>query len=498
MNKEEDKQNVERLVFVITLLLVVIMAARMPVDSDLWWHLRAGEEMLRTGKPLLHDVFSYTRSGAEWINHSWLSEVILAQSDRWLGYLGPGLWVALLATLSMGLVYFQMEGRAFLRAFVIILASAVSGVVWSPRPQTASLALFALTGLLLYQYKWRGRDRLWMLVPAFILWSNLHGGYPLGLLLIGAYIAGEVLNHLRLRPVALPWKRILRLALWGAAAFLVVAINPNGAQMYLIPFKTVNVGVLQQFIQEWASPDFHDLVQQPFLWMLFATVIAMTLARRPVDGTDLAAFTLFGALALVARRNFGPFALAAAPVLSRSLSALMCEWWGSVRMPEKVAVFLKREGSAIRSDIRPGLAKAINLTVVALIAFVAVAKLAVVNHPALVESQIQAAFPAGAVEYLRRNQPEGEIFNAYNWGGYLLWALPGIQVFVDGRTDLYGDEILGEWIKIVQGEDGWQAALDRWQARLVLLEPDRPVVKLLPQNGWKLLSQEEGYVLYGR
>jgi hypothetical protein len=337
-----------------------------------------------------------------------------------------------------------------------------------------------------------------MLVPAMILWSNLHGGYPLGLLLIGAAAGGQVLNHLLGRDGALPWRGIARMLGWGALAYLAAGINPNGARTWLIPFQTVNVGVLQQFIQEWASPDFHELAAQPFLWLLFAAFGAMALSRKPVDGVDLVTLILFAYLALVARRNFGPFALAAAPVLARSLAAVLAEWRAGIRLPEGVTAFLQKRAAGARGDLRPGIAKALNLMIVSLIALAAIVKLAVVNHPVLIGSQLRAAYPVEAVERLGQETDGGRIFNAYNWGGYLMWALPGVPVYVDGRTDLYGDEILGEWVRVVQASEGWQAVLDRRAVRRVLLEPDRPVTRLLAEHGWQLLAQGEGYVLSGR
>lgn len=110
----------------------------------------------------------------------------------------------------------------------------------------------ALVSYLLYLYKWRGLDRLWLLPLVFALWSNLHGGYVLGLLLITAMLGGETLNHLLARrgPEVLAWARVGRLLAWMLAAILAVLVNPNGLNTWLIPFQTVNVGVLQQFISE--------------------------------------------------------------------------------------------------------------------------------------------------------------------------------------------------------------------------------------------------------
>jgi hypothetical protein len=76
--------------------------------------------------------------------------------------------------------------------------------------------------------------------------------------------------------------------------------------------------------------------------------------------------------------------------------------------------------------------------------------------------------------------------------------LPEYPVFVDGRTDLYNDEVIGEWIKVVRVEEGWDQVLDRWQVRLVLLEPGSPLLSELESVGWQLQYQDEVAVIYGR
>jgi hypothetical protein len=110
----------------------------------------------------------------------------------------------------------------------------------------------------------------------------------------------------------------------------------------------------------------------------------------------------------------------------------------------------------------------------------------------------EKSLPLGAVDYLRQHRPEGRLFNSYNWGGYLLWALPEYPVFVDGRTDLYDDEIIREWLRVVRGEAGWQSVLDRWEVKVVLLERDWPLVRLLPGEGWHLWYEDDLSVVYGR
>ena len=94
-------------------------------------------------------------------------------------------------------------------------------------------------------------------------------------------------------------------------------------------------------------------------------------------------------------------------------------------------------------------------------------------------------FPVGAVYYLKEEKPPGRLFNAYNWGGYLTWRLPEYQVFVDGRTDLFGDEIILEWLKIVNADDMWQKSLEDWKINTILVEKKQPITKVLEANGWR-------------
>lgn len=484
----------ERLLLVITFLLIFIMAARTPLDTDMWWHLSAGKEMLDSGMILMTDVFSFTRSGQPWTNPYWLCQLGMAALFRWQGFLGLGAAVAVLATLSMFLVSLQCDGPALLKTGALLLSSIVSSVVWSPRPQLMSLVMLALTGYLLYLYKWKGKDEMWALPLVFLLWGNMHGGYPLGLILIGAAIAGEALNHLLAigGGKVLPWRRIFRLALWGIGCGLAVLANPNGLRIWLLPFQTVDMRVLQQFIPEWASPDFHVLLEQALLWLLLAAFAAVALAGRVMDGTDLVTLLGFAFLALLAKRNFGPFALVAAPIFCRYGAFALAEWRSRATWLEKLKPVRDQEqrGSAIK--------KTINLAIVALLGLVGLGKLYGVTYPALVDSYLAQSFPMEGVDWLRTNRVPGRVLNEYNWGGYLQWALPGYKIFVDGRTDLFNDEIVGTWIALVQGEPGWQDTLDRYGVDLVMLQPDRSLLGRLREGGWKEIYSSPQVVIYER
>ena len=100
--------------------------------------------------------------------------------------------------------------------------------------------------------------------------------------------------------------------------------------------------------------------------------------------------------------------------------------------------------------------------------------------------------------YLAERRPPGRLFNAYDWGGYLLWAWPEEPVFVDGRTDLYGDDILAQWLQVVRAAPGWEAVLDRWGVRVVLGKPDWPLIPALRAAGWTEIYRDAVAVVYLR
>jgi hypothetical protein len=494
-HQEEHQRNLW--IGVVTLILVFIMAARTPLDTDMWWHLRTGEQTWQNGAVVMADTLSYTRQGSVWTNHSWLSQLGLYGLFKAGGMLGLSLGVALMATISLGILYSLLEGPPILRAFLTILAGVTVSPVWSPRPQLTSLVMLGLLMWIVGQIRkgspnWFG----WRLVPLFILWSNLHGGYALGLIYVGCVLGGEVINRL-LRfdgREILSWKQIGILAGWGLAGGLATAINPNGIRMWWIPFQTVGVQSLQNMIPEWASPDFHQLIMQPVMWMLILALFVIGFSGKRLNGVDLLLLMVFGGMALMTRRNSAPFALVAAPVIANHLSAIIItlqnRWVAWRKMP-----------SGIVSNAKPPsfwIKKAINLTFVFLLGMVAVGKLVVVSEPQLVNAYLNNTMPVQAVRWLKNHAIPGNLFNSYTWGGYLTWSLPEKPVFVDGRTDLFGDDILEQYVQVVNGEPGWQAVLDRWNVNIMLIEPYQPVVSQLEDAGWTAAYQDALAVIYTR
>lgn len=476
-----------RLYTTIGLLLVFIMAARSPIDSDMWWHLSAGRWMVEHGSILLKDVFSYTRPGETWISQAWLSEVILFLFYRIGGLKGMSFFTASLAVLSLSLLYPRMSGHSLFKGFLLVLLAPVAGMVWSPRPQMFSLALLALLAILLDQYATGRQKKMWLVLPLFILWSNLHAGYALGLILMGAVIAGAILDHVLGREnETISYRQTGLLALWMTGAWAVTAINPNGVKTWLIPFITVNIGSLQELISEWASPDFHDPRQAYILVVLLLAIFAIGRSSHRISGIEFATLAVFTSLALIARRNYAAFAIIAGPILSTHLWQVLVDWRHRLEANQGRLIYNEnptREMPVISNRLRMGL----NIALVVLLAGVGLAKLSVVSSQAFLDEPMRQVFPVDAAVWIEQNTSPGRLLSTYGWGGYLSWTIPEYPIFLDGRTDLYGDEIIEQWLSVVQARPGWQQILERWQVKSVLLEPGTPLLTRLAEVGWNTL-----------
>ncbi len=411
--------NMDRLVVIILLIALFAMAARTPADTDMWWHLAAGRATVTTGRIPSVDEFSFTARGRPWIDVQWLAQVGLYALYCVGGHAALAILVAALVVVAFAFVYAQMAGSPFLRAFIIVLAAAASSIIWSPRPQMLSFAFLGVTSYVVYLCKWKQINRLWVLIPLFVLWANVHGGYALGLMLIGSVIAGEALNRLTGRaelPEVMTWREIGLLIGVGVACGLALLINPYGLGTWTLPFRTVGIKTLQGFILEWASPDFHNLYEQPVLWLLMALLVLAGFSRRRWDWSELVITVVFGYSAFLARRNIAPLALVIAPVLSRQA-------WPVV---ELVLARIKLPVSA-RQELDPALSAALNALIVLLVIALALAQCVVRLSPRVISQAQRLAAPVRAVEWLERveRRPAGPMVNSYNWGGYLVWALPG-------------------------------------------------------------------------
>jgi hypothetical protein len=472
----KEKDALRQLLSLVTASLTFLLLTRTPVDADLWWHLRAGQTMWQQGYILLEDVFSHTRAGAPWVNAFWASEIFIYLLYVVGGYFSLTLFVSITGAATFYLISRRLKGNPFIISFSILLAAITAAPIWGPRPQVLSFFIVALLDYWLADKKF---PRLF-LVPLFVLWANIHGGWIWGFLLLIAHIAGLTVNLLINKEERSNAKHEIRnLLIWTMAAGLAIGINPNGYAIWKLPFQQVNVSMQ---IQEWLSPDFHRIDFHPFLWMIFLLLLASLFVPKTPSWTQIFKVIGFAYLTFVAQRNIALFAIVAAPLLADLLNTVL-----QIMQKEKPDL-------PPRMELPIAARKFFN----ALISVLLILAVSVNAHRVSSSKEVEKHYPVAAVNWLKSNRPNGPIFNSYNWGGYLTWSLREYPVFIDGRADLYGNEIINEWNEISRGTDRGLELLDEYQINLIFLEPYHALLDKLPEQEWEKIYSDPKIVIYQR
>lgn len=457
-----------RRVFVILLVVELFnLSARETLDPDMWWHLRTGEIIWTQGIPR-QDVFSFTVSDHAWITHEWLSEAFMWIVYRFAGLPGLSLAFAAFAALAFWLVFRRTEGRPYLAGILITLAAVAAVPSLGARPQTFNVLLAAVFIYIVEGFRAGqvSRRMLWVLPFLTALWANLHGGYLLGVVLLSVYAAGESFDRI----VGAPnYDRASRgdvafFVVLAAACFAAAVLNPNGWHLWTYAFETLGSAAMQKNIAEWRPPDFHDPSFWPFAVLMGLGVVGWTVSRVRPSCTDLFLFLGTAAAGLTSRRHIALFAVIATPAISRALLSALRD----------TKVYPLLSGEAPPTPLTP-LKTRLNWTM--LVAVIAATATWITVRLAKNETAIAKAYPVAAVDFLEREGLATKHgFNAYVWGGYLIWR--GVPVFVDGRADVYGD-FLTYYLKTFQLTDDWREPLDAFDVKYALVERKSALSTLL-------------------
>jgi hypothetical protein len=479
-------------VLLVVVVGVAAMAVRPAFDTDTWWHLRAGQWIVEHRQVPRVDPFSSTMRGSPWTYPGWLAQVVMLEFYRVGGLVGLTAFSAILVGVAFLFLWPLLEGPLLLRAALLLLAAATSAVYWAARPHLASFALAAIFYWALERRRRDSKSRaIWLLPLAMALWVNLHGGFAIGVILLLMVLGGALVDlfaaparhfgtwseawHLRRGEIGTHFA-VLLLCLAASTA------NPHGPAILAYPFKTVSIPVLQAYIQEWQSPDFRTPQLLPFLAMLLLLIVALGLSRKSTATAEWITTAGWTGLALIAVRNIPVFALVAAPVMARHISAA-----------------LQPEGGAAMAGKPDPERRGLNTALGAGLLMILLAWVALQASPGRNRAQLEAQVPVDAVAAMRQVKPNGILFNDYNWGGYLLWELyPGYAPFVDGRTDVYSSAVFEDYLVLWAARAGWERVLERWDIGVVLLPPQSPLVAALDGVGWEERFRDDQAVILVR
>ena len=449
---------------IITILIAGALALLKSTDPDYWWHLRTGQLIAQTHAVPTVDSYSFTANGKAWLAHEWLSELVIYGLDQTGGYAlsilvfiavaAGSLWLGFRTAVALGASRWAALGT-------FIWATFMFGGFWVVRPQVFSWLFLSLFLAIIVEHQ-RGKASLWPLPPLTVIWVNLHLGVMFGLAMVGLYAVSLWVERLLWQE-----RRDVKQAFAVLAGCIIAtALTPQPGAMLLYPLRYIRPGNWSlRNISEWQSPNFHSLDYLPLaLGLLFLVAVGAFDRKR---GLFFPLVTLlFAALALQSVRNIPLFAVVFMVVAAARASDL---WHWAAADPKRVQ-------GTVHS--------AINLAFVA--AMAAVMAFAVSRYPnQLHHAALTKDYPAAGVEYVLEHEPESNVYATYHWGGFVIDKLPDSRVFVDGRSEFYGDDLLNTYDDVMNVSSGWQQILDRYGANVIIVEKNAGLAGALDKEpGW--------------
>ena len=447
-------------------------------DCDTGYHIRIGDFIIHTLTIPKYDILSFIPSSLPWINHEWLSEVIMSCIHGYFGLTGIVIFFAFIIALTYSFFFNVMksyQNNMLISAFLMSLVIGTTSIHWFARPYIFSTFFIVIWYYLLDLYHYRGKNYLFLLPLIMFIWVNLHGGsIIIAFLLNGVYIFGNFANLITAKKIdKVLWiNKIIFLGVITIICLLISLINPYGYHILSLPFHLVSTTFIPDNIYEFLSPNFHE--SMPFTYLLFFMIIIFSISKRSLNVIELSLIVLFTYMALHSRRFVPLFGIVAAPIILRQADTLISDSKG------KVFEFLKVRSkniaaidNAARGHIWP----------IATFLFVVILSL----NGRIAYSFDSRLKPADAAEFLKSEKLTGNVFNEREFGDYIIYALwPQYKVFI--CAEVYSEERFKEYFDVVRIQPGWNEVLNKYKINWIIHNTNSMLsIFLLEREDWKII-----------
>jgi hypothetical protein len=474
----------------IVIPIIALFVVRKISDSDMWFHMAVGKQILATGSLPTTDRLSLLNFGRPIHAHLWLFQTLIAA-----GYPFAGAWWLLgvevvLLILILCFVYRSCRVWASANAAWLLLLTVTIACSerFTVRPELVSLVMIALYYYRLQQGKYHAPAQIAVFFVLQEIWTNCHGIFVIGPFLTGCYLAESLLQGVRGKG----YREARSLGILTAAVSAACVVTPNGwdniqyawrlfVESNPLAPKLSNAthemaAALGEISRTMLPFWFYLFLIAAFLFGLLAIAIH---CRRQIPLARTAIGCALLAASMTGMKNIPLFALVAAP--------LIAEYHGLLA------------GSRLRHGYRA-----------AVVAAMAAAALVWSPRPALIflKSWVPYRFgvglsadyvPLGLPTFLDRTGFSGPIFNSMEQGGFYEYhGYPQRIAFYDSRLQDYQPEdifaVYGAVTEAARNPGGWYALLQRYDFRGLLLgnsPDDKEAAGLLPlvaaQPGWRLV-----------
>lgn len=469
VSEADDRPLRYAIFFGLSSFLVALLAYNF-VDVDLWHEIALIRESVSAGHLLRLDPYAYTPTIRPWIDHEWGAGGIAYFVIRWLG---SRALLILKFSLALGAGYFcvrcaRLAGADFrMLGMCALLAIGLSqfGLSTVLRAQAYTFFFTALL-LLALQIDSHG-SRKWIMpwLAVFLIWLNVHGGFVVGIGLLGLHSAEAILRG----------KAFRHLVVVLIAMCLEVFANPYGTAYvsYLARALTMTRLYSAEWRPVWGLGPYwtvsFGVAAMIFLFALTANGMRSMPGVLPLTATLIEA--------ALHRKLLPVFAIAWLCYVPASLQRTAVGTW--------FVQFARRRR---------------RFWFAAWVAFACLSASAAIRQKFWELSVPQAIYPVGAVEYLAEQKFRGNVFVPFRLGSYVSWKLfPDCKVSLDSRyEEVYPDRVVQDVFNFYGAQADWRSALTKYSTDLVLVPKDAPVEQKIGELNWTLVYVDQQFELYAR
>ncbi len=465
------------------LMAAIAFSARTTVrDPDIWWHLKTGDWIVEHHAVPYVGIFSRTAATRPWIAYSWGYEVLQSKAYAWFGLVGLAVF-GILLTLAVPFVLFWMlhrlSGRFWVAWILALIGSFAFLFSLMPRPVFVTMMLFTVVLTFLLEAQRTASMRLlWWLPLVFVFWANIHIQFIYGLSAVGLFMGINLLQRLARRigfnpdfiqPPTLPLSGLIGVLF---ACFAATFIGPYTYHLYHVVGAYSNSHVPYSTIMELLAFDFNTITQYVLLLLAPAAFFAVG-SRKKVDLFKLSMLIVASIVAFRTQRDAWFLGVCCVVFLAD--------------LEEKDVV----SGPALKLPELAGV-----LAFVTLLVWLAARNIGFSTSE--LDRAISREYPVKAVNFVHQNSFPGPLYNNLDWGGFLIWYMPQYPVTVDGRNDLYGDQLDQLTYNSAQGES-YTSDPYLNEAGLVLLPKKTPLSKFLTiDSRFRLVYEDAISVVFVR
>ena len=473
---------------IIVLLLMFSWFPLQPViwrnvgETDVWWHMRTGEWILQHHQLPHTDPFSSTGVGKPWVAYSWPFEIFIYEVAKQWDLIGivavtVFLWVGMTAVLLHLIRGFKPPFWASVT--LALLGSIVFMRVCSSRPGPLTVIFFIVVlDILLDAERNHSVRKLWAVPIIVWIWANLHVQFVYGLFVIGLFCMLPVFDWAlaKLGSPPEPGTRHLPAKwMWGTLALstAVTFANAYGVGIYRVLWDFIQQPKLYSFINETRAMAFNLRVHFIVLFVALAAAAALGRQRRiqPLWAILLAWAAVSG---FHAERDIW---------VTGVISICILAQWAAIQFPNSAPV-----------------ERRVWLGAFACVLLMLIARFKTGPTNKELSALWATELPVGAVAYIHEHHLQGPIYNNFDWGGFLIYALPEMPVVIDGRTNVHGQDEIARSLETwnVKGDDWYDDPLLQ-KANLVIADPFFSLTYVLRKDPhFKVVFEDTAVVLYQR